>query len=106
MVVGRGAYARQHRAEAGSFRAAIFAVADVEIVNDLPDGDEADVIRQLCADEQRLEAAPVAFMGELGIGHIEPQFACLWLMAAGIDEPDRSEEHTSELQSLMRISSA
>src|SRR3546814_2939576 len=44
--------------------------------------------------------------GHVAVGALEPQFFAILLEGLGINADERSEEHTSELQSLMRISYA
>src|SRR3546814_1925119 len=97
IVLARRADAIEHCAQSGCLGPVELAVGNVELVDQLADRGQCRII-EAGAQHQRLEAAAILLMGELGIGHVEPELARLGHI--------RSEEHTSELQSLMRISYA
>src|SRR3546814_5825784 len=116
IVNARRADAIEDGAQAGGLGPVELAVGNVELVDQLADRGQCRII-EAGAQHQRLEAAAILLMGELGIGHVEPELARLGHIALAADELEahlgidatadqRSEEHTSELQSLMRISYA
>src|SRR5262249_40546463 len=74
VILGGDADALDQRPDARDFGAAELAVLQVDVVNDLADGAQRRVL-ELAALEEHLERALVALMGELGLEHVEAQFA-------------------------------
>src|SRR3546814_1311090 len=69
----------------------------------LDDGSVNSLVGFHIIDEAKLRALDAEALGALhGAGHLMPMFMAL----ASLSQLSRSEEHTSELQSLMRISYA
>src|SRR3546814_3735046 len=103
VVVGAGTDAGDKRAHSRSFRALEPSIGNIKVVNNFAERPQRGVGLETGEEHQGLEGAAVAFVGELSVRHVEPQFVRLRHISFALD---RSEEHTSELQSLMRISYA
>src|SRR3546814_2842406 len=70
IVLARRADAIEHCAQSGCLGPVELAVGNVELVDQLADRGQCRII-EAGAQHQRLEAAAILLMGELGIGHVD-----------------------------------
>src|SRR3546814_962725 len=85
-LVGAGTDAGDKRAHSRSFRALEPSIGNIKVVNNFAERPQRGVGLETGEEHQGLEGAAVAFVGELSVRHVEPQFVRLRHISFALDE--------------------